>query len=127
MVVLFNSDWITSIVDLFIVRMNKEAIGTESSREKIKIGSGKNKSFHTFRQIIHVQPKKDKVAINPESHKEIDWKQKWMVRGHWRDIGKDKLGKDRSGIYCVKGLTWITEHEKGPEDKPLIKKVRIIK
>jgi hypothetical protein len=46
------------------------------------------------------------------------------VRGHWRKV--NGIGKDRSGEYCVKEFTWVTEHDKGPDGKPLIRKTRIV-
>lgn len=49
---------------------------------------------------------------------------RWEVRGHWRSISG--LGKDETGNYIVRGLTWVAAHEKGPEQARLVKKTRLI-
>jgi hypothetical protein len=56
--------------------------------------------------------------------KGIEWSHRWSVRGHWRTV--PGLGKNREGQYSVTGHTWVSEHEKGPEDAPLITKTRLV-
>jgi hypothetical protein len=121
------------IVKFFIDRINNEKIGTEQTKHKFKVGIGKEKYFHSIRKIIYVKPKLIKEDLENSSrtkqseivHKKIDWKQRWFSRGHWRKI--NGLGKDRAGTYCITNNTWVRESEKGPKDKELIKKVRVIK
>lgn len=108
----------------FFMFLKNARLGGEKIREKIKIGAGKNKKQIEIRQVIRVSSKKSPSAIAPLFSQEIDWSHRWEVRGHWRE--HQGLGKNRSGDYCVSGFTWVKEHEKGPEEKPLIKKVRII-
>lgn len=80
---------------------------------------------HEINQIIHVVPKKrKKESTTPLFGGVIDWSHRWEVRGHWRKT--EGLGKDRAGLYCVSGFTWVKEHEKGPEERPLVKKIRVI-
>lgn len=55
----------------------------------------------------------------------IDWQHQWRVRGHWRKISPQMIGKDREGEYCIVGRTWVKDFVKG--DGPLIEKTRIIK
>jgi hypothetical protein len=43
-------------------------------------------------------------------HREVDWQCQWLVNGHWRKY----FAKD--GVWR---RTWVNEHIKGPEDKPL--------
>jgi hypothetical protein len=107
----------------YIGRLNTEKRGLEKTRERIKIGTGKGKRTHTVRQVIHVYPKKETIASSP-SGREIDWQSRWIVRGHWRV--HNGLGKDRAGNYNVQGYTWITEHCKGPDGLPLIKRTRLV-
>ena len=35
-------------------------------------------------------------------------------------------GKDREGVYCIPGHTWVKQGIKGPKNKPYIPKVRLI-
>ena len=57
----------------------------------------------------------------------IDWSQRWEVRGHWRRLDADSIGKDREGNYVVKGWTWVKTHEKGDPSLPFIIKDRNVK
>ena len=97
-----------------------------SARLKFKKRSGE-KVNHKIKKIIHILPKtaskSDKKDIENQSAR-IDWKYRWQVRGHWRK--KDGIGKNRAGEYAVSGYTYVAEHEKGPEDAPLIKKTRLL-
>lgn len=112
------------IVEEFLKRLKNEAIGVEHIRERVKIGTGSDKRVATFRKIVHVRPKKMlELASDPQS-RNIDWTHRWAVRGHWREVAG--LGKDRDGNYCVEGMTWVSEYEKGPEDAPLVKKTRLV-
>lgn len=58
--------------------------------------------------------------------KQLDFSHRFEVRGHWRKT-TGVLGKNREGEYVVQGYTWVKAHIKGPEDKPVVKKTRIIK
>ena len=115
----------------FVERINSEKIGTESVSKKIKIGSGKLKSFHKYKLLTYVYPKslfKQGVQNQQEfANKKIDWSHRWFSRGHWRHINHSSLGKDRNGVYKIAGNTWVTECTKGPESAPLIKKVHVVK
>lgn len=94
--------------------------------EKVSIRSkgrvGRNFIRHQINQVIHIQPKKQKAARG--LGREIDWSHRWEVRGHWRKIAG--LGKNRLGEYCVKGMTWVKAHTKGPEDKDVVPKTRVV-
>jgi hypothetical protein len=52
----------------------------------------------------------------------IDFSHRWEVRGHWRRVAG--MGKDREGNYEVRGLTWVKDCVKGPEELPIIQKLR---
>jgi hypothetical protein len=45
-------------------------------------------------------------------HHTVDWKQQWIVGGHWRNQWYPSLGIHRQ--------IWISDYVKGPEDKPLV-------
>lgn len=113
-----------NIVKIMLKRLNIEATGIESVRERVRVGAGKNKKTITIRRIVHVKPKKLVLESTVTSRK-IDWSHIFSVRGHWRKMSG--LGKDRDGDYCIENMTWIAEYEKGPEDSPLINKTRLVK
>ena len=59
-----------------------------------------------------------------EIRDEVNWLEGWHVKAHWRRLKNPKtLGKDRSGNYCVPGLTWVSECTKG-NDKDIVKRIR---
>jgi hypothetical protein len=108
--------------------LSKQEIGIQPIRERIKIGSNKEKRTHTIRQIVHVCPKKqiEKLTETFGIKKTIDWTHRWKVRGHWVRIREGKIGKNRDGIYCLTGFTWRKDHEKGPKDAPMVTKTRVV-
>lgn len=122
--VVFSSRVFDVMVKGFVDRINSQSMGVEAVREKVKLGQGREKRFHTFRRLVHVYPK----AIRPErtliTGKIIDWSHRWHVRGHWRAI--EGMGKNREGVYCVEGNTWVSAHVKGPESAPLVVKTHIV-
>lgn len=112
------------IVEKMLRRLKREAVGVEHVRERVKLASGADKRVATFRKIVHVRPK-NQIQHESSETRNIDWNHRWSVRGHWRAI--QGLGKDREGKYCIENNTWVSEYEKGPEDAPLISKVRVVK
>jgi hypothetical protein len=50
---------------------------------------------------------------------QIEWSHRWLVTGHWRRIWDKKEQRVR--------LTWVSPYIKGPDEKPLIIKDRIVK
>jgi hypothetical protein len=104
--------------------LNFGARGSQETKDFVRIKNkyGKIKK-HFIRKIVYICSKNKKEELIKKGLK-IDWTHRWEVRGHWRDISG--LGKDRAGDYCVEGKTWVTEHVKGPEDQPFIKKTRIL-
>lgn len=110
---------VTGALDL----LRTGSVGTESVRIKMKTRSGSQKKYHKIRRIIHVGRKGQQYGRS-EAHKNVDWSHRFEVRGHWRKT--EKLGKNREGLYCVEGFTWVKNHERGPEHLPLIKKTRLV-
>jgi hypothetical protein len=101
--------------------------GHEAFKRKYKQGSGKNKEFIKINGIVHVKSKKSPkdTVVDPEAEKRIiDWSHRWEVMGHWRKVAG--IGKDEMGKYGVKGFTWVRPHTKGPQEKELIKKIRLV-
>ena len=54
----------------------------------------------------------------------LEYSYAFRVRGHWRRVGDKTFGKDRNGIYNVKGYTWVTEYTKGEGE--LVKRIRVV-
>lgn len=108
--------------------LRKSRIGTENINERIKIRNNKSKEkeFIKIKNIIRVSSKN----ISKESYSKpiigqsVDWSHRWEVGGHWRRI--KSIGKNREGNYDVDGFTWVVPHVKGPEDKIVVKKTRLI-
>jgi hypothetical protein len=112
-----------AIVVTYLEELNSAKYGVESVRKIVKIGSGANKRTHRIRSVIHIAPRKHTESFI-STNRHIDWSHRFEVRGHWRKV--DTVGKDREGNYNVNGYTWVTNHERGPEHLPLIKKTRVV-
>lgn len=117
-------NWCMELMSVMLEKLSSQKIGIELVREKFKIGSGKTKRYHKIRRVIHVSPKREISEAKSSMGREIDWTHRFSVRGHWRD--HDGIGKDRDDNYCIEGKTWVKSHVRGPEDKPLIKKQRVV-
>lgn len=91
---------------------------------KARVGVGSERRLLSIKKIIHITLKEDRKKYESENHIVIDWSHRWEVRGHWRTI--TGIGKDRFGNYNLFGMTWVKPFIKGPEEKQMISKVRII-
>lgn len=114
-------------VDRYIAFLNSERrMGEEGLPYKLKVPSvvDKGATYVPIQTIIHITDKALTSRAFAITGGEIHWRHRWMVRGHWRAIAG--LGKDREGVYGVSGQTWVTEHLKGPEELPVVKKVRLV-
>lgn len=114
--------WLKKLVWGVLRSLKSSVLATEKImiRQKARI-NGTN--IHSkIKEVIHVLPSKKYPIHRLSATSEIDWSHRWEVRGHWRRI--TGMGKDRRGNYGVNGFTWVSSHERGPDDKPLVKKVR---
>jgi hypothetical protein len=112
-------------------RLAADKDGVEEVPDVVMLPAGKNgtkKKPHPIRRIFHVVPRNMYKRYGLGPGREIDWTHRWSVRGHWVHFtDKAKVGKNRAGEYVERGRTWRSEHEKGPEDKVLVKKTRLVK
>ena len=99
--------------------------GREKVRERVRCGSGKNKQTLTIKELVHITGKKDRGVIEISGRK-IDFSHRFLRRGHWRKLKDGKLGKNRHDEDCVVGKTWVRDCTVGPEDLPLVDKVRLV-
>lgn len=114
------------IITCICALLDKLSHGQKVSTDFVRIvNRAGNKQKHWIRKVVHICAKQKREELDREDKLQIDWSHRWEVRGHWRDIAG--IGKDRCGEYCVKGKTWVMEHVKGPEDLPVIRKVRVYK
>lgn len=96
-----------------------------SSRVKIRDRDTGEKRIHKLRNVVMVYPKKMSSFERKNAEDSgVDFSHRFSVRGHWRRIAN--VGKNRAGEYCVQGFTFVREHEKGPDNIPLTKKVRVV-
>lgn len=101
---------------------NKKNIGVEGIRKSIKISKDERLRVKRVCYIASQEYRKDNIL--PSGN--IDFSHRFFVRGHWREINEKSLGKNRAGDYCVPGMTWVTEFQKGSKDKDLIRKTRVV-
>ena len=118
-----TSNEIWYVLSAFLQPFGREyALGVEKTSARFKFKRDGEKILHKIKKIIHVVPK-TKSAMSKLGDK-VDWSHQWRVRGHWREI--KGIGKDRAGEYCIKGWTWVSDFVKGPEDKPIVEKTRVV-
>lgn len=108
----------------FIDQLKKYKLGSEKVDRAVKLGTKSSKASVQIRDIIHVSPKRLIEKTTPAFSKNIDWSHRFEVRGHWRKTMN--IGKDREGKYRVNGFTWVKDCVKGPANKPLVKKTRLV-
>lgn len=101
-------------------------LGIEKVNERLRVGKGKNRELVRIKEVVRISPKglKKEDYERPLLGRSIDWSHQWEVMGHWRKSAT--IGKDQAGNYCVEGFTWIVPHTRGPENKPLVKKQRLL-
>jgi hypothetical protein len=92
--------------------------GVKPPRNLRRRGERASPNFGDLR-VIHLRRR---VPRNPHDdlgeQEEVNWSHRWVVRGHWRNQWRPKEGRHVP--------TWIAPFVKGPEDKPLIIKDRIL-
>lgn len=90
--------------------------GTASERVKDRHGRAQP------REIIYIRRVNQELSANPKlTSKPIEWSHSWRVSGTW--VRVKGVGKDRTGKYCVKGMTWRVPHVKGKGK--LVEKIRV--
>jgi hypothetical protein len=64
-------------------------------------------------KVVQLRRSEHKHHTGDDAGEPVEWSHRWFVRGHWR---MQAFGPERS----LRRPTWIAEHIKGPEDKPLV-------
>ena len=120
-----------NFINYFLRNLSSFKICHQKIRDKIKIKDiDGNKHFHKISEIVHICPT-SLPAPESNSWGSIDWTHRWWVRAHWRGLfQKDGISIDYNRIgegideEPIRGYTWVSEHTRGGEDKPLLEKVR---
>lgn len=68
--------------------------------------------------VTVVTLRRRKEAAHAGDGTPVDWSHRWVVRGHWRNQWHPRLKQHRA--------MWINEHVKGPDDKPLVVKDKVV-
>lgn len=100
----------------------------QHNQESSNLGISENRlTKHTGRDdwntFVAIRPKRIAPLKSLNLSHDVDWKHRWTVRGHWRNIRG--VGKDQEGTPVI-GKTWVKDCIKGPEDKPLVNKTRVV-
>lgn len=82
-----------------------------------------NKPIYYILNKQEEQVKREYHRIKPIGS--ITFDHSFKVRGHWRRIDRNTLGKNRNNEYVCRGVTWVKEHVRGEGE--LMKKVRVVK
>lgn len=118
------------LIRVYLDRLQVEKDGMEEVPDVVMLPAGKGgrkKKPHAIRRVFHIMPKSRARTYSAPSGRTIDWTHRWVVRGHWvRLADANRVGKNRAGDYVERGRTWRNQHEKGPEDAPIVKKTRIV-
>lgn len=95
------------------------------TKERIAITTRKNGINRTVQKhinkIVFIKPK-EHIAHPDSSESSREYSHRWEVRGHWRQIKSVGFGPDGE---VISGKTWVHEHVKGPEEKEIVKKIRV--
>ena len=103
--------------------MKSQGVPTLGGREIKDVKSMVSKGFHPD-NYVRISPRTLSEKKSSDGTTKADFHHRWEVSGHWRKCqGK---GKDRYGERSEFGRTWIKSHVRGPEDKPFVKKKRIV-
>lgn len=125
------------VISKFTERLDQDnTVGYEKINGRVKIrNKDGTKDILKIKRMIHIAPKKVRKNYSSENKIEVTWSHRFWRRGHWAHFWIDKekglidyskLGKNRDGVYCVKGKTWRVETVVGDEHLPLVSKVRVI-
>lgn len=104
------------------INSKKTVVGQTKTNFRLK---HKKTGIYKLKKLIHISDKVSGIPVEKRFFN-VDWSHKWEVRGHRRSIGLGKVGKNRNGDYVWKDYTWVKSHVKGPDDKGLVKKVRMV-
>lgn len=110
----------SSIVASLLGRLKAEYHVTPG-KAKMRQGESKSTSISNVVRIRTKHQRKDEYG-----ERNVNWSHRFNRRGHWRRLKEGAIGKNRQGVYCEQGRTWVNDSTVGPENKPLVKKLRLV-
>lgn len=93
------------------------------TNDRVKVRINGVNQIHKIKDVVVLFPKEEEKNSIYKGL-QIDWSHRWEVRGHWRKVSG--IGKNRNGDYVIPQHTWVKDFVKGPENKVLIKKKRVL-
>jgi len=112
---------LSTITQEFCTHLASKTVDQGQSKAKIFFRKEGEYQKRKIKRVIYIGKRK---SIEAKASRIVDWSHSWLVRGHWRKLDGG-VGKDRGGMYSVKGFTWVIPHEKG--EGTLVQKTRVIK
>lgn len=91
------------------------------TKRTYRLGANKKRIEYINRVVVLKAPTKQQKAL--VTKKKLEFSHRFEVRGHWRKV--NRFGHDQNG-NLIQGKTWVRPCIKGPETKPLVKKIRVI-
>ena len=116
---------IKAIIGTILNAINKCKTFTHYHNKPLMVKKNrKKKTTIHLPPIIYIESKlATKCKLEKQLKTVIKWEKSFKSRGHWRRV--KTIGKDREGIQCIKGYTWVKESVKG--NGPMSNKIRVIK
>lgn len=121
------TDSIFASLTTFMSQMKYDYVAqrkTPGSSVSLRNQKNAKKKIRIPKNHVFIVGKKSDSSGSGGDPQEVEWTHRWRVRGHWRQI--PGIGKNAKNEYCETGRTWVMDCEKGPADKPLIEKHRIV-
>lgn len=107
--------------------LNKRAVMVDRCKKSEYYSFKGKPTVKVTRPIYYVLDKENYKyqSKNIKPLTKLEYSHSFRVRGHWRKMQEDFIGKDRQGERHVKGFTWIKDFVKG--DGELTKRIRSFK
>ncbi len=117
---------------LYLDKLAESKIWRTKSNATVKYRNrtGKKKHIKIPKPICYIVGKSGGGGggSGPGSGVQMVWTHQWRCRGHWRTLSSStSLGKDRNDVYNQWGRTWVSDHIRGPDDKPLVEKYKVVR
>jgi hypothetical protein len=120
----FSVGWLSGVYKT-LAFIDAAKLYPSKETRKIKVFNRKDKFERKINNLIYVSKQQSKTFNTPSGEK-IEYSHRFEVRGHWRNISSDSLGKNRTGERSIVGRTWVLGHVRGDEALPLVRKTRLI-
>lgn len=107
--------FVLSNLDIFPIAEERQ------TKRTYRLGAKKKRIDYINKVVVLKAPTRQQTVFAVK--KKMEFSHRFEVRGHWRKVRR--LGRDQNG-NVIEGRTWVRPCVKGPETKPLIKKIRTL-